>query len=791
MTATAAFLTGDDPTANGHGPLFVRTRTGSGGVFSGWLREVGGLLPIFGPRRTSSQSMHTKRRSDLMWSTAQQASASAGATGHIGDGGAGAAASASSSSAAVSGAPGGAKPTGRRPSAAAVMAVASAAMAAASAAAAASRSANVAAATSAAAAGASSAAPSSGQKGAAAAAGSAAACSAVTAGAAGSQIAADFESGGGSDQEEASCPYISPAALRDQLEELLQRHSEKAFTLQGMLQLAPTLLWNLWWLCARFGLPLPLPPHPGGYPANEAWVLVGAWDRLTAQRAGGGVLAALESAAADYKESGRLAPVQKGARSYGELSAAGGGGGAGGGGAGGGGDNGGSGSSGDAGAGGKDLLSVHPLLGPRCAAAEREVRLEAVRRVPGMAEAAAAAEIDEVPMVRCAKLFVSAVGGGASGAAGTNGEWKRREPGLYRSLLLAATAPAPPTTRQLPPHYHGRSGGGGGGAANAQTRLATTRSCIPSPLGIDKEHQPSAAIAAAGGGTAATTGFAPGAAGRGVAGTALVEGSGKGGNAQLQSPAGSVKRDASTAAAPRGPLLLPEGEAPRHPHGGGGSGPEKLAVQVTSAVGGAGAADAPTCRGKQRRAGPAMDGSGGSGGDGSASGGGFRSPSRSPAARLRNMVFGSPRGSSSPAPTAAGGLAVTPAGFATGAANAARAAADGLVQPAGTAEQTPTSVAATSPMVASAAAAAAAATAAVGVASVAAPAAAGAAAATARASRRRRNHLPALDVRPPFDVSFTRVLATLSVAEAEALLPADRGPSDQALAYRSVFGHLY
>jgi hypothetical protein len=56
--------------------------------------------------------------------------------------------------------------------------------------------------------------------------------------------------------------YISPAALRSALERLIDEHGESILEREKLKATDPELFYNLWWYCARFSLPLPLPVPP-------------------------------------------------------------------------------------------------------------------------------------------------------------------------------------------------------------------------------------------------------------------------------------------------------------------------------------------------------------------------------------------------------------------------------------------------------------------------------------------------------------------------------------------------
>ena len=53
--------------------------------------------------------------------------------------------------------------------------------------------------------------------------------------------------------------YISPASLRSALEQHVDEHGESILERETLKAMDPELFYNLWWYCARFSLPLPLP----------------------------------------------------------------------------------------------------------------------------------------------------------------------------------------------------------------------------------------------------------------------------------------------------------------------------------------------------------------------------------------------------------------------------------------------------------------------------------------------------------------------------------------------------
>jgi len=72
--------------------------------------------------------------------------------------------------------------------------------------------------------------------------------------------------------------YLSPAALRVQLEDLVSERGEAVLCQEELITSAPAVYWNLVWYCARSGLPLPVPSkhRRRGHSYSER-VLIG-WD---------------------------------------------------------------------------------------------------------------------------------------------------------------------------------------------------------------------------------------------------------------------------------------------------------------------------------------------------------------------------------------------------------------------------------------------------------------------------------------------------------------------------------
>ena len=81
--------------------------------------------------------------------------------------------------------------------------------------------------------------------------------------------------------------YISPSDLRSRLELHVEEHGESVLDREVMRELDPELFFNLWWYCARFSLPLPLPIASRDTSTRADHTLkhkcaFAAWDKTTA-----------------------------------------------------------------------------------------------------------------------------------------------------------------------------------------------------------------------------------------------------------------------------------------------------------------------------------------------------------------------------------------------------------------------------------------------------------------------------------------------------------------------------
>lgn len=80
------------------------------------------------------------------------------------------------------------------------------------------------------------------------------------------------------DQNVRLIPYMNPSVLRRALESLIEEHGEEVLERDRLRNLDHEIFFNLWWYCARFSLPLPLPA------TGDHYCLFAAWDRTAALR---------------------------------------------------------------------------------------------------------------------------------------------------------------------------------------------------------------------------------------------------------------------------------------------------------------------------------------------------------------------------------------------------------------------------------------------------------------------------------------------------------------------------
>ena len=74
------------------------------------------------------------------------------------------------------------------------------------------------------------------------------------------QIRTDIEP---NDDSVSLVTYISPLSLRDRLEQVVDENGEGILDREILREKYPDIFYNLWWFCARFQLPLPLPVSRG------------------------------------------------------------------------------------------------------------------------------------------------------------------------------------------------------------------------------------------------------------------------------------------------------------------------------------------------------------------------------------------------------------------------------------------------------------------------------------------------------------------------------------------------
>lgn len=78
--------------------------------------------------------------------------------------------------------------------------------------------------------------------------------------------------------------YINPSALRLSLERYIDEIGEGVLSRERLRQLDPEVFYNLFWYCARFNLPLPLPVLDEGEGTPSHCIAFAAWDRTAAER---------------------------------------------------------------------------------------------------------------------------------------------------------------------------------------------------------------------------------------------------------------------------------------------------------------------------------------------------------------------------------------------------------------------------------------------------------------------------------------------------------------------------
>eukprot|EP00934_Nitzschia_sp_Nitz4_P007696 Nitzschia sp. Nitz4//scaffold68_size99682//38550//44354//NITZ4_004562-RA/size99682-snap-gene-0.8-mRNA-1//-1//CDS//3329556587//7686//frame0 len=76
--------------------------------------------------------------------------------------------------------------------------------------------------------------------------------------------------------------YVSPATLRLSLERHIAEHGEEILERERLRKHDPEIFYNLWWYCARFSLPLPLPVGQDG-DTTHCWAMA-SWDSQVSMR---------------------------------------------------------------------------------------------------------------------------------------------------------------------------------------------------------------------------------------------------------------------------------------------------------------------------------------------------------------------------------------------------------------------------------------------------------------------------------------------------------------------------
>jgi hypothetical protein len=71
--------------------------------------------------------------------------------------------------------------------------------------------------------------------------------------------------------------YISPATMRSSLERQMEEHGEAVLERENLKAVDPEVFYNLWWYCARFSLPLPLPVSADEGKDRKHYCALAAW----------------------------------------------------------------------------------------------------------------------------------------------------------------------------------------------------------------------------------------------------------------------------------------------------------------------------------------------------------------------------------------------------------------------------------------------------------------------------------------------------------------------------------
>lgn len=71
--------------------------------------------------------------------------------------------------------------------------------------------------------------------------------------------------------------YVSPASMRSSLERHIEEQGEAVLERENLKAIDPELFYNLWWYCARFSLPLPLPVSMVEGKDSKHYCAIAAW----------------------------------------------------------------------------------------------------------------------------------------------------------------------------------------------------------------------------------------------------------------------------------------------------------------------------------------------------------------------------------------------------------------------------------------------------------------------------------------------------------------------------------
>mmetsp|Transcript_14183 Transcript_14183/g.22158 ORF Transcript_14183/g.22158 Transcript_14183/m.22158 type:complete len:481 (-) Transcript_14183:304-1746(-) len=95
-----------------------------------------------------------------------------------------------------------------------------------------------------------------------------------------------------SDQNASFVTYLSPVSMRESLERHVNEQGEEILQRDKLRELDPELFFNLWWYCARFSLPFPLPvyasnssdPSDSKKSETKHYCAYAAWNKSIAER---------------------------------------------------------------------------------------------------------------------------------------------------------------------------------------------------------------------------------------------------------------------------------------------------------------------------------------------------------------------------------------------------------------------------------------------------------------------------------------------------------------------------